>query len=63
MRLDAAEALRLHLVSAVVAPDDLAGEVARWTEQVTRAPRELLIRTKQKIIRRAGEHPARTLDL
>jgi len=61
--VDAAEALALHLVSAVVAPDDLAAEVARWTEQVTRAPRELLLRTKQKIIRRAGEHPPRTLDL
>jgi len=61
--VDAAEALALHLVSAVVAPDDLAAEVARWAEQVTRAPRELLLRTKQKIIRRAGAHPARTLDL
>jgi len=61
--VDAAEALALHLVSAVVAPDDLAAEVARWAEQVTRAPRELLLRTKQKIIRRAGEHPPRTLDL
>jgi len=61
--IDAKEALALHLVSAVVAPDDLAAEVTRWAEQVTRAPRELLHRTKQKIIRRGGEHPPRTLDL
>ena len=61
--IDAAEALALRVVSAVVAPGDLAAEVARWTEQVTRAPREILLRTKQKIIRRAGEHPRRTLDL
>jgi len=61
--LDAAEALALHLVSAVAAPEDLATEVARWTEQLTRVPRELLLRTKHKIVRRAGEHPRRTLDL
>lgn len=61
--IDAAEALALHLVSAVVPPADLSAAVARWTEQITRAPRELLMRTKQKIIRRAGAHPARTLDL
>jgi enoyl-CoA hydratase len=61
--VDAAEALSLHLVSAVVAPEDLAAEVARWAAYVTRVPRELLLRTKQKIIRRAGQHPPRTLDL
>jgi hypothetical protein len=59
--LDAEEALALHLVSAVAAPDDFAAEVRCWTEQLTRAPRELLLRTKQKIIRRAGEHPCATL--
>jgi len=59
----AAEALALRLVSAVVAPEDLEAEVGRWTEQIARAPRELLLRTRQKIIRRAGAHPARTLDL
>ncbi|MEO6026675.1 MAG: enoyl-CoA hydratase/isomerase family protein [Candidatus Binatia bacterium] len=61
--IDAAEALALHLVSAVVPPEDLSAAEARWTEQVTRAPRDRLMRTKQKIIRRAGAHPARTLDL
>lgn len=61
--VDAAEALALHLVSAVVAPDDLGAEIARWTGYLTRVPRELLMRTRQKIVRRAGQHPPRTLDL
>jgi enoyl-CoA hydratase len=61
--VDAAEALALHLVSAVVAPDALAAEVARWAGYLTNVPRELLLRTRQKIIRRAGTHPSRTLDL
>ena len=59
----AAEALALRLVSSVVPPGELAAEVGRWTAQILQAPRELLLRTKQKIIRRAGAHPARTLDL
>lgn len=62
-RIDAAEALSLRLVSAVVAPDELAAEVERWTGMILRAPRELLLRTKQKILRRSGSHPAATLDL
>jgi enoyl-CoA hydratase len=61
--IGAAEALSLHLVSAVVPPQDLHAEVERWTAQVLQAPRELLLRTKQKIIRRAGAHPPATLDL
>ena len=59
----AAEALSLRLVSAVVAPSELAAEVERWTAQILQAPRELLLRTKQKIIRCSGVHPAATLDL
>ena len=61
--ISAAEALAVHLVSAVVPPDALAAEVERWTAQILQAPRELLLRTKQKIIRRSGAHPAATLDL
>jgi len=61
--IGAAEALALHLVSAVVPPSELPAEVERWTGQILQAPRELLIRTKQKIIRRSGSHPAATLDL
>lgn len=61
--VDAAEALALHLVSAVVPPEALGAEVARVAAQLTRVPRELLLRTKQKILRRSGHHPSRTLDL
>lgn len=61
--VDAAAARALRLVSAVVAPDELESEVARIAAEIARAPRELLLRTRQKIIRRAGAHPARTLDL
>ena len=59
----AAEALALRLVSAVVPPADLHAEVERWTTQILQAPRELLLRTKQKIMRRSGAHPPATLDL
>ncbi len=61
--VDAREALALHLVSAVVPPEELAAEVARWTAQIARAPREILLRTRQKIVRCAGAYPQRTLDL
>jgi len=59
----ASEALALRLLSAVVPPDELAAEVERWTAQILQAPRELLVRTKQKIVRCSGAHPAATLDL
>lgn len=59
----AAEALTLRLVSAVVPPEALQAEVDRWTADILRAPRELLLRTKQKILRRSGTHPRATLDL
>ena len=61
--VDAREALRLRLVSSVVPPEHLPGEVARVTAQIARAPREVLVRTKAKIIRRAGIAPGTTLDL
>lgn len=59
----AAEALALRLVSAVVPPAELQAEVERWTGHILQAPRELLVRTKQKIVRCSGAHPAATLDL
>lgn len=61
--VSAAEALSLRLVSAVVPREELDAEVERWTRQILQAPREILLRTKQKILRRSGAHPARTLDL
>lgn len=62
-RIDAAEALALRLVSAVVAPEALDDEVARWAAQITRAPRELLLHTRVKIMRRAQIAFTTTLDL
>ena len=62
-RVDAEEALRLHLVSAVVEPERLREEARRVAAQVTRAPREVLLRTKAKILRRAGLRVGETLDL
>jgi enoyl-CoA hydratase len=62
--VDAAEALRLHLVSEVVEPDALMDATAALVERVCVAPRDVLMRTKAKALRRAGlgtESP--TLDL
>ncbi len=57
------EALRLRLVSSVVPPGDLAAEAARLAAQIARAPREVLLRTKAKIVRCAAIATGVTLDL
>jgi enoyl-CoA hydratase len=62
--LDAQEALDLHLVEQVVAPEDLAAATAALVARVTAAPRDLLMRTKAKALRRAGFTPETpTLEL
>jgi enoyl-CoA hydratase len=61
--VEAQEAKALGLVSSVVPVDALAGEVARFTDQIGRAPRDVLLRTKAKAIRRARVVGGRTLDL
>ncbi|HUY23602.1 MAG TPA: enoyl-CoA hydratase/isomerase family protein [Acidimicrobiales bacterium] len=62
--IDAAEALRIGLVSAVVKPGVLSGEAARTAALVARGPRDALMRTKAKAMRRAGNPPdAETLEL
>jgi enoyl-CoA hydratase/carnithine racemase len=62
--LDAAEALGVHLVGEVVEPDALAAAVEAAVERVCAAPRNLLMRTKAKALRRAGfDGLAPTLDL
>lgn len=61
--VDAPEALRLGIVSRVVAVDELEAAVGEVTAAITRAPRDVLLRTKAKIIRRAGVVTASTLDL
>jgi len=61
--VDAREAHRLRLVASVVPPEHLPDEARRVTAQIARAPREVLLRTKAKIVRRAGIAPGATLDL
>jgi len=63
-RVEADEALRLHLVSRVLPPGqllDVAGETAR---EIALAPRAVLLATKAKMIARAGiDQATPTLDL
>jgi Enoyl-CoA hydratase/carnithine racemase len=62
--IDAAEALRLGLVSAVVEPSELAAATAAVVASITQAPRAVLMSTKRKALTRAGIDPASpTLDL
>jgi enoyl-CoA hydratase/carnithine racemase len=52
--LDAREALAVHLVGEVVAPDALAAATDAAVARVCAAPRDMLMRTKAKALRRAG---------
>ncbi|MCZ7536480.1 MAG: enoyl-CoA hydratase/isomerase family protein [Acidimicrobiia bacterium] len=52
--VEADEALRLHLVSAVVPPARLMEEARRYASMIAEAPREVLMRTKAKANRRAA---------
>ncbi len=61
--VEAQEAKALGLVSSVVPADELAGEVTRFTDLIGRAPRDVLLRTKAKAIRRAAVVRDETLDL
>ena len=61
--VDAREALRLHLVSTVVPAADLPAEANRFAAQIARAPRDVLLRTKAKAIRRSRVTVGATLDL
>jgi hypothetical protein len=47
----------------VVAPGDLMAEVTRFSDHIVRAPRDVLLRTKAKAIRRANVVTENTLDL
>ena len=62
-RIDASEALRLGLVSEVVAPDALSERALAVAKQVASGPREVLLRTKAKIIARAAVAFKSTLEL
>ncbi len=62
--VDAAEALQVRLVGEVVEPDALRDATEALAARVCAAPRDVLMRTKAKALRRAGfgaESP--TLDL
>lgn len=62
--IDAAEALRLGLLSTVVEPGELEAETARFTTAIAGAPRAALMSTKRKALARAGIDPASpTLEL
>ena len=61
--LSAAEALELHLVSAVVEDVALMGAVDAITARIVKAPRDKLMRTKAKAIARAHITARATLDL
>lgn len=61
--MDAAEAARCGLVSRVVSEGELAAAAAVTAAQIARAPRRLLLRTKAKVLRRAGIQVGGTLDL
>ena len=62
--LTAHEALAVHLVGEVVEPDALAAATDAAVARVCAAPREVLVRTKAKALRRAGfGSRAPTLDL
>jgi enoyl-CoA hydratase len=52
--LDAHEALAVHLVGEVVAPDALAAATDAAVGRVCAAPRDVLVRTKAKALRRGG---------
>jgi enoyl-CoA hydratase/carnithine racemase len=61
--VEAQEAKALGLVSSVVPLAELANEVTRFTDLIGRAPRDVLLRTKAKAIRRAAVVREETLDL
>jgi enoyl-CoA hydratase len=62
--IDATEALRLGLVTSVVPDAGLAAEAARVAAAIAEAPRDMLLRSKAKFLRRAGvDSGTATLDL
>jgi enoyl-CoA hydratase/carnithine racemase len=61
--IGAVEAKELGLVASVVPGAELMAEAARFTDHIVRAPRDVLLRTKAKAIRRAAVVAENTLDL
>jgi enoyl-CoA hydratase/carnithine racemase len=62
--IDAREALRLHLVTELTDPGKLTDRALELARQVSRAPREVLVRNKAKFIASSAISPETpTLDL
>lgn len=62
--VDAAEALRLHLVTEVTDPGGLTERARALAQEVSRAPRDVLLRNKAKFTARSAISPGTpTLDL
>ena len=62
--IDAREALRLHIVTELTDPGELTDRALGLARQVSRAPREVLVRNKAKFIARSAISPdTPTLDL
>jgi enoyl-CoA hydratase/carnithine racemase len=61
--IDSAEARSLGLVSAVVSDPELAAASQSLAQRIAGAPRDVLVRTKAKAIRRAALTEVPTLDL
>jgi enoyl-CoA hydratase/carnithine racemase len=61
--VDAAEALALHLVTDVVPPEALPAALDALMHQIVAAPRDIVLRTKAKLIDRAGIELGPTLSL
>ena len=62
-RIDATEALRMGVVREVVADEDLLAAAWRIADEIARAPRSALVRTKAKAVARAQIAPGLpTLD-
>jgi len=63
-RIEAGEALAVGLVNRVIPEDRLLDEAGVVAAEIALAPRDVLVRTKAKIIAAAGIDPgAKTLDL
>jgi enoyl-CoA hydratase len=62
-RIDAAEAERLGLVTVLVPDAQVLDEALGLAAGIASAPREVLVRTKSKAVRRAATAPGGTLDL
>jgi enoyl-CoA hydratase len=61
--LDAQEALAIGLVNAVVEPDRVIDRALEMAGAVAAAPRAMLLRTKEKVLRQSGVVAGATLDL